>query len=595
MSVRRIAIDTIRDLLRLKLDTQLSHGQIAAVLSISKGVVSKYVSLAAKANLDWPTIRFLDDAELEKKIDAVRSKRPSSYAAPDYARIHHELHSKGATLLQSWEEYKSVHAGQRTHQYTQFCERYHHFVGHLRHSMRQHHCAGEKLFIDFAQGTIPLQGGGSARLFVAVMGASRLTFACATASESIGDWIESMERAFLFFGGAPKFIVPASRQAMIAEPEAHRPGSNKDVLGLARHYGTSMLPARRTRALREPSAASAVQVAMRWLLKYLRHQHELVGIEEVNQALQALTERLNQLPVKRLLHSRAGAFALLDAPLLFPMPRARYDALKPPADNARLLMRQEKKKPGVLMVNDTQGIAAYLQDALYGEYEVLSVSGEPEARRMAAERSPDLVMIDTATSNPGALISSLREDGATARTSIFLISGDDGDKNRIAEMNAGADDIIARPITLFRLLFKVSRLLEQARLRRARLHCEEGCVEKASILDALNEGFMSVDADWQITYMNPVAERLTGSSRTTALGKSYWELFPSMLGTIAERELRSAMGNRLQTTLEYYSESYGNWLEMSAFPLGEDALVLRASDITERKRAEEALHGPGAR
>jgi PAS domain S-box-containing protein len=40
---------------------------------------------------------------------------------------------------------------------------------------------------------------------------------------------------------------------------------------------------------------------------------------------------------------------------------------------------------------------------------------------------------------------------------------------------------------------------------------------------------MSVDADWQITYMNPVAERLTGSSRTTALGKSYWELFPSML------------------------------------------------------------------
>lgn len=55
------------------------------------------------------------------------------------------------------------------------------------------------------------------------------------------------------------------------------------------------------------------------------------------------------------------------------------------------------------------------------------------------------------------------------------------------------------------------------------------------------------------------------------------------------------MGNRLQTTLEYYSESYSNWLEMGAFPLGEDALVLRASDITERKRAEEALQSAGAR
>lgn len=589
IGVRRIAIDKVRDLLRLKLDTELSHDQTAAVLSISKGVVSKYLSLATKADLDWPTIRLLDDADLARKIDTVRSKRPSSYAVPDYARIHHELYRKGTTLLQLWYQYKAAHAGQRTHQYTQFCERYHHFVGHLRRSMRQLHCAGGELFIDFARRTIPLQGGGSARLFVAVMGASRLTFACATANETIGDWIESMERAFLFFGGAPKFIVPDSRQAMIAEPEAHRPGSNKDVLGLTRHYGTLMLPAHHIRALHEPNAASAAQVAMRWMMKYLRHQHDLASLEEVNQALQALTERLNRLPVKGLLHSRADAFALLDAPLLFPLPRARYEALKLPADNVRLHRRQEKKKAGVLVVNDTQGTAAYLQDALYGEYEVHSVSGEPDAQRVAAERSLDLVLIDTATSNPGALISSLREECATARTSIVLISGDKGDKNRIAEMNAGADDIIAGPITLFRLLFKVSGLLAQARLRRARLYCEEGCAEKASILEALNEGFISVDADWQITYVNPVAERLTGSSRTTALGKSCWELFPSMLGTTAERELRSAMGNRLQSTLEYFSESNGKWLEMSTFPLGEDALVLRARDITERKRAEEAL------
>lgn len=43
----------IKDVLRLKLDAQLSHERIAAALNISKGVVAKYVGLAAAAGLDW--------------------------------------------------------------------------------------------------------------------------------------------------------------------------------------------------------------------------------------------------------------------------------------------------------------------------------------------------------------------------------------------------------------------------------------------------------------------------------------------------------------------------------------------------------------
>jgi len=46
----------IKDVLRLKLDAQLSHERIAASLGLSKGVVAKYVSLAAAAQLDWSTM-----------------------------------------------------------------------------------------------------------------------------------------------------------------------------------------------------------------------------------------------------------------------------------------------------------------------------------------------------------------------------------------------------------------------------------------------------------------------------------------------------------------------------------------------------------
>jgi len=55
----------IKDVLRLKLDTKMSHQQIAAALGVSKGVVTKYVGLAATAGLDWATVRSVDEAALE--------------------------------------------------------------------------------------------------------------------------------------------------------------------------------------------------------------------------------------------------------------------------------------------------------------------------------------------------------------------------------------------------------------------------------------------------------------------------------------------------------------------------------------------------
>ena len=68
----------IKDILRLKLDTKLSHEQIAAALGISKGVVTKYVGLAAAAGLEWPTIQGCDEAALERQL-LVSPQKPRGY------------------------------------------------------------------------------------------------------------------------------------------------------------------------------------------------------------------------------------------------------------------------------------------------------------------------------------------------------------------------------------------------------------------------------------------------------------------------------------------------------------------------------------
>jgi len=81
--------------------------------------------------------------------------------------------------------------------------------------------AGERLFVDYAGHTVdvidPTTGEvHTAQLFVATLGASSYTFAEATWTQSLPDWIVSHVRAFGFFGGVTAQIVPPSRQICLA-------------------------------------------------------------------------------------------------------------------------------------------------------------------------------------------------------------------------------------------------------------------------------------------------------------------------------------------------------------------------------------------
>ncbi|MBW8714530.1 MAG: IS21 family transposase, partial [Variovorax paradoxus] len=272
MPAPRINMRKIRDVLRLKLEARLSHERIAASLGISKGVVAKYVGLASVAGLDWPTIQTLSDTALERRVVQGRLDRPSHYVLPDYGRVHQELRRKGMTLMLLWEEYVAAHPGQPTYRYSQFCERYRRYALRLKRSMRQIHRAGEKLFVDYAGPTVELVDGSRVHIFVAALGASSYTFACATPRETMADWLQGCARALSFIGGVPQLIVPDNPRAMIANPNRYEPRANDTVEDFARHYGTSVLPARPRHPQDKAKVESAVQVVERWILMRLRHQ-----------------------------------------------------------------------------------------------------------------------------------------------------------------------------------------------------------------------------------------------------------------------------------------------------------------------------------
>jgi len=253
MPAHRTSMRKLKEVLRLKWACGLSHRQIGRAVGISVGAISEYAALATAAGLDWPSIEPLSDDEIEEcllpKASTGEPATGSKRIPPDFTLIHRELRRKGVTLQLLWEEYVEAHAAARTYRYTQFCQLYKDWALTLRRSMRQQHRAGERLFADFAGHTVPIVAADGdiafqAHVFVAVLGASSYTFACATRSEGTVDWIGSIIDSMEFFGGVPELLVPDNPRALIAQPDRYEPVLGATTQDFVNHYSTAMLPAR---------------------------------------------------------------------------------------------------------------------------------------------------------------------------------------------------------------------------------------------------------------------------------------------------------------------------------------------------------------
>jgi transposase len=329
MPAERIAMRQIKEALRLKYDCGLSHRMIARALGLSVGAVSKYVTYTAAAGLDWAAVAGMDDAQIELRLFPPVAPKNVSRVAPDCAWVHGELKKKGVTLQLLWEEYVESNTGALTYRYTQFCYHYQQYVEGLKRSMRQVHRAGEKMFADFAGHTVPIYdlAGGiafAAHVFVAVLGASCYTFACATRGETMADWIGSLVNALGYVGGVPELIIPDNPRALIADPDRYEPRPNRTTLDFARHYATVVLPARPRKPRDKPKAEVMVQVVERWVLARLRNRR-FFSLAELNQAIAPLLESLNQRPFKQLPGSRRECFDTLERAALKPLPPMPYE------------------------------------------------------------------------------------------------------------------------------------------------------------------------------------------------------------------------------------------------------------------------------
>ncbi len=227
-----------------------------------------------------------------------------------------------------WAEYVARH-GERAYRYSQYCHHYRRWRDRQKRSMRQQHRAGEKAFIDYCGPTVEIVDRHTgevraAQVFVGVLGASSYTWAEATWTQSLPDWIGSHQRMLGFFGGVPELLVPDNLKAAVTQADRYAPKINDTYAEMAAHYGTAVLPARPYKPKDKAKAEVAVQIVERWILARLRHQ-TFFSLAELNQAIAELLPELNERPFQGRTESRRDLFEALDRPALRPLPQDDYE------------------------------------------------------------------------------------------------------------------------------------------------------------------------------------------------------------------------------------------------------------------------------
>jgi transposase len=228
---RELTMRQLRQMLRLHHDG-VSAREIGRTLGVARSTIQDNLERARAAGIGWPLPAEWTDEVLEQRLFSRSGVRPGRRwrKEPDWTALARELKRPGVNLMVVWEEHREVHPD--GYGYSRFCDLYREFERRISPVMRQHHVAGDKVFVDYSGKKIaivdPATGEvGEAEIFVAVLGASNYTYAEVTWTQTLPDWIEAHVRMFRFFGGVPRLVIPDNLKSGVHKASFYDPEINR--------------------------------------------------------------------------------------------------------------------------------------------------------------------------------------------------------------------------------------------------------------------------------------------------------------------------------------------------------------------------------
>ena len=110
-----------------------------------------------------------------------------------------------------------------------------------------------------------------------------------------------------------------------------------------------------------------------------------------------------------------------------------------------------------------------------------------------------------------------------------------------------------------------------------------------SILESITDAFVALDSEFRYVWLNAEAERLLPRPRSEMLGLVIWDVYPELIGTIADVKCREALATRSAVEFENHMPTWDRWFFNKVYPTNNGGLVFFWREITEQKRAEKEL------
>ena len=329
MPTERLTMRRIRQVLQLHFGAHASARVIAREVGVGRTTVQDYLSRAGAAGLGWPLAADLTDEALEQLLFPAPSCKAGArrHPEPDWAALVREMKRPGVTLAILWEEYDAIHP--QAYRYSRFCELYRDFERRLSPTMRQSHVAGHKAFVDYSGKKVPITDPltGAVRMaeiFVAVLGASNLTYFEATWTQTLPDWSGAHVRMFRFWGSAPRLLVPDNLKSGVNKSSFYDPEINRTYGRMAAHYQVGILPARPKKPKDKAAVEAGVRFAQAYILGRLRNV-TFFSLVECNAAIAVAMEQMNGREMRRLGVSRRQLFDTIERPAMKSLPEQDYE------------------------------------------------------------------------------------------------------------------------------------------------------------------------------------------------------------------------------------------------------------------------------
>ena len=332
MANNPISMIKIRQILRLH-SQGYSKLKIAAQTGVARNTLKKYIKEFTATRLTFDEINELSDKDLEdlfiKASDPPLNEKQQLLFSL-FPAIDKELKKKGVTRQMLWEAYKRNHPdgfglSQFKHYFT--C-----WKAQVNPTMHMEHKAGDKLYVDFAGDKLTVidrQTGEikQVEVFVAILGASQLTYVEAVATQQKEDFIAACENTLHYCGGVPSAIVPDNLKSAVTKSSKYEPTLNDAFADFAEHYTTTILPARAYRPRDKALVENAVRIIYsRIYVKVKRKQY--YSLEQLNAEIKVALEEHNNAPLRGRNYSRRQQFNEIERNALMPLPPLRYELKK---------------------------------------------------------------------------------------------------------------------------------------------------------------------------------------------------------------------------------------------------------------------------